>query len=160
MQPEQPTRYLRASDADRENAVARLHTAAVEGRLEQDELEQRVAAAYAARWVTELERLTADVTPAPPAPPPLAPPYVYGPPVAYAPAPQTNGLAVASLIAGIVWMWWLGSVAAVVFGHVALGQIARSGGRQTGRGMAIAGLVLGYVGIAAMLFTIAVVAAS
>lgn len=34
---------------------------------------------------------------------------------------------------------------AVVFGHVGLSRIARSGGQLTGRGMAIAGLVLGYL---------------
>jgi hypothetical protein len=35
-------------------------------------------------------------------------------------------------------------VAAVVCGHIALGQIRESGGRQSGRGLAIAGLALGY----------------
>jgi hypothetical protein len=34
-----------------------------------------------------------------------------------------------------------------VFGHIALHQIKRSMGQQTGRGMAIAGLVCGYVGL-------------
>lgn len=62
-------------------------------------------------------------------------------------ATKTNGLAVASLVLGIVWVYWIGSVLAVIFGHVALNQIKESGGTQGGRGMAIAGLVLGYVGI-------------
>ncbi len=61
--------------------------------------------------------------------------------------PSSNGLAVASLVLGILWLGWLGSLLAVIFGHVALGQINRSGGREGGRGLAIAGLVLGYVGI-------------
>jgi type IV pilus assembly protein PilA len=37
---------------------------------------------------------------------------------------------------------------AVVFGHVPLSQIKKSAGRLGGKGLAIAGLVLGYLGIA------------
>jgi len=48
-------------------------------------------------------------------------------------------------VLGILWLWWVGSILAVVFGHVALSQIRQRG--QGGRGMAIAGLVLGYVGL-------------
>jgi hypothetical protein len=63
----------------------------------------------------------------------------------YAPQPQpTNGLAVAALVLGIVWAFWIGSALAIVFGHVALGQIRQR--NQSGKGMAVAGLVLGYVG--------------
>jgi hypothetical protein len=62
----------------------------------------------------------------------------------------TNGLAIASLVLGIVWVFWLGSILAVIFGHIALGQIKRSG--QSGKGMAVAGLVLGYIGIAWIAF--------
>lgn len=47
-------------------------------------------------------------------------------------------------------MYWIGSILAVIFGHVALGQIKKAEGRQTGRGMAIAGLVLGYIGVASL----------
>ena len=35
----------------------------------------------------------------------------------------------------------------VIFGHIALSQIKKSEGTQRGRGMAIAGVVLGYVGL-------------
>jgi len=59
---------------------------------------------------------------------------------------RTNGLAIASLVLGIVWFWWLGSILAVVLGYVALGQIERR--NEGGRGLAIAGIVLGFVGIA------------
>ena len=55
------------------------------------------------------------------------------------PQRRTNGFAVASLILGLV----TGTLLAVVFGHVALSQIKRTG--EGGRGMAIAGLVLGYI---------------
>jgi len=59
----------------------------------------------------------------------------------------TNGLAVASMVLGIVWVYWIGSILALIFGYIAKGQINQSGGRQTGKGMAIAGIVLGWVGI-------------
>lgn len=98
--------------------------------------------------------------PPPGAPPPF--PYAYPPPPAQAPwpgpytppypaypvyvaAPPTNGLAIAALVLGIVWVYWVGSILAVVFGHIALSQINQRG--QGGRGMAIAGLVLGYIGL-------------
>ncbi len=64
------------------------------------------------------------------------------------PAPQgaTNALAVAAMVLGILWIWWLGSILALVFGYVALKQIRAS--NQPGRGMAVAGIVLGWVGVA------------
>lgn len=65
--------------------------------------------------------------------------------------PETNGLAVASLILGLLWLFWLGSLLAVVFGHRAIRQINRSNGKQTGKGLAVAGLTLGWVGIAIFL---------
>jgi hypothetical protein len=52
---------LRASDAEREATVARLHQALGDGFLDLDETDQRVAAAYAARHLSELEPLTADI---------------------------------------------------------------------------------------------------
>ena len=60
---------------------------------------------------------------------------------------STNGLAIASMVLGILWIYWIGSILALVFGYVANNQIKRSGGQQGGRGMAIAGIVLGWVGI-------------
>lgn len=56
-----------------------------------------------------------------------------------------DGFAIAALVLGIVWLWWVGSVLAIVFGVVALRRIAA--GRGTGKGMAVAGLVLGIVGM-------------
>ena len=145
---------LRASDADREAVAERLRVASVDGRIDAEELEQRLSGVYSARWVADLDRLVADVSP----PPPPAPAVVAPPPYApYLPAPvyqTTNGLAVASLIAGFFWLGWVGSILAVIFGHIALGQISRSGGREGGSGMAIAGLVLGYFGIATLLFVV------
>jgi hypothetical protein len=66
--PEQPPQ-LRIADADRDRAVDRLRAAASEGRLDPEELEERVAQALAARTQGELDQLTADL-PAPHVPAP------------------------------------------------------------------------------------------
>jgi hypothetical protein len=127
---------LRASDADREAAVERLRAAALDGRLDGDELEERLARAYSARWRGELARLTEDVTP----------------PLVFVRAErQVNPLAIVSLVCGIFWIGFFGSLAAVVLGHLALSQIARSGGRQTGRAAALIGTAFGYLGLTALL---------
>jgi cation transport ATPase len=52
---------LRASDADREEIVTRLHKAATEGRIAPEELEQRVSAALKARTYSELDATVADL---------------------------------------------------------------------------------------------------
>jgi hypothetical protein len=143
-----PAVGVRASDAERERAVRRLHRAAVEGRLDAEELEERVGRAYAARWREQLAALLVDVTP-PPEPRPLRPVRVAGA-QPFRARTVLNPLAATSLLCALIWAMWLGSLAAVVLGHVALAQIARSGGTQTGRGAAVAGLVLGYLGLLAL----------
>lgn len=60
---------------------------------------------------------------------------------------STNGLAIASLILGILWLWGLGAILALIFGLMARKQIGVSNGRQGGGGLAVAGIVLGAVGI-------------
>jgi uncharacterized membrane protein len=67
-------------------------------------------------------------------------------------------MAIASMVLGIIWIYWIGSILALVFGYVALGQIKQRG--QTGRGMAIAGIVLGWVGIATLATVIVIGVAS
>jgi hypothetical protein len=52
---------LRASDREREAAVLRLRAAHLEGRLETDELEDRVARAHAARTREDLDAVEADL---------------------------------------------------------------------------------------------------
>ena len=69
--------------------------------------------------------------------------------VGVVPPELTNGFAVASLVLGIVWVFWLGSALAVVFGHVARGR-AKRWGIDRGVGMANAGLLLGYGGLAVL----------
>ncbi len=68
--------------------------------------------------------------------------------------PKTNGLAVASMVLGILWLWWIGSILALVFGMIAKSQIESSGGTQQGRGMAISGIVLGWVGVGILLVVV------
>ncbi|MGH8052677.1 MAG: DUF4190 domain-containing protein [Stenotrophomonas sp.] len=68
------------------------------------------------------------------------------------PAPrQTSTYAVISLVAGILgWTLipFLGSIGAIIFGHLARGEISRSNGRMEGDGLAIAGLILGWLSVA------------
>ncbi|KAF4408830.1 DUF1707 SHOCT-like domain-containing protein [Streptomyces lycii] len=63
---------LRASDADRERVVEVLREALAEGRLDMDEFDQRLDAAYTSRTYGELEPLTRDLPV--PGGPPVAPP--------------------------------------------------------------------------------------
>lgn len=53
-------------------------------------------------------------------------------------------MAVASLVLGILWVLGLGSILAIVFGHIGRGRARRTG---AGAGQALAGLILGYVGV-------------
>jgi hypothetical protein len=73
------------------------------------------------------------------------------PPYGYAPPRKTNGLAITSLVCGLAWIvvWPLAlftGIAAVVTGHIARGQIRRRD--ENGAGLALAGLILGYISIA------------
>jgi Domain of unknown function (DUF4190) len=63
-----------------------------------------------------------------------------------------NGLAVASLVLGILWVFWIGSILAVIFGYRALKQIKER--NESGYGLAIAGIVLGWVGLGILVFYI------
>jgi hypothetical protein len=59
---------IRVSDADRAATVSRLQSALVEGRLDLDETEERVGAAFAARYDEDLQVLVADLPPHVPVP--------------------------------------------------------------------------------------------
>ena len=81
--------------------------------------------------------------PAPPGQPgPYGPPYGGYP---YAPPQRTNGMTIASMVLGILWLYWIGSILALVFGYTAKKQIRERG--EAGGGMATAGIVLGWVGV-------------
>lgn len=76
----------------------------------------------------------------------------YATPYGGAQARPTNGMAIASLILGVLWMFWIGSVLALVFGYVARAQIRRH--HEGGDGLAVAGLVLGWVGVGVLALAI------
>lgn len=68
---------------------------------------------------------------------------------AYAAPAPTNPLAITALIAGIagfIILPFIGSLVAIITGHMALSKLKTSG--EQGRGMALAGVIMGYVGIA------------
>ncbi len=62
--------------------------------------------------------------------------------------PQSSNKATASLVCGVLFLCAPASIAAIILGHLALLDIKRSANRMTGHGLAIAGLVMGYLGIA------------
>ncbi|HXH49684.1 MAG TPA: DUF4190 domain-containing protein [Terriglobia bacterium] len=71
--------------------------------------------------------------------------------------PQTSGLAIASLVLGICWVYWIGSILALVFGYAAKKDIRKDPTRVSGNGMATAGIVLGWIGVATLVIVIIVV---
>jgi hypothetical protein len=102
-------------------------------------------------WAPNAAANEAWSTPAPvPVPVPSAP---WAPSDTTGPAqPQrTSGFAVTALVLGLTGFCTIVTgILAVIFGNVALGRIARSEGVERGRGMAIAGIVLGWVTIAVL----------
>jgi hypothetical protein len=72
----------------------------------------------------------------------------------------TSTLAVISLVAGIAsWLLlpFVAGLAAVICGHMARAEIRRSNGALEGDGLAIAGLVLGWVNVVLCVLTVAAV---
>ncbi|MFE0578203.1 DUF1707 domain-containing protein [Streptomyces sp. NPDC058874] len=108
--PEKPLPELRASDADRDRVVERLRDAVAEGRLDMEEFEERLEAAYKSRTYAELEPLTADL------------PAVAG---QAAPAPVPSASAPA---AGAPWPGRIGGT-----GSSALAVAVMSGFQRKGR---------------------------
>ena len=75
--------------------------------------------------------------------------------------PRTDGKATASLILGILSILCFGlltGLPAIILGHISRGNIEQSRGRLTGAGMALAGLILGYVSIVSTILIIAAIA--
>jgi hypothetical protein len=156
--PVPPTGYqvavnpaMRAASTDRERAVDVLKAGFAEGRLTQDEYNDRMGRAYAARTYGELAALTADL---PVGPVPTAWPMpVYAQP----PPASTNSMAVASMVLGVAEFFTLGltAIPAVICGHIARRQMKQTA--QRGDGLATGGLVLGYM---AIIFWAVLIAAS
>jgi len=140
---------MRASDRDRDAANGLLQTAYAEGRLTKDEYDDRSGRVLMSQTQAQLQALTADL---PGAAFEVSPQYQ----VQYVMPRRTNGLAVASLACGIgqVFFWFLAAIPAVVLGHMARRQIRQTG--EDGAGLALAGLILGWIGIVAtVLFVVA-----
>jgi len=90
------------------------------------------------------------------APPAVSPPTA--PAHAYAAAGETSGKAIGSLACGIFFFVFPAAVVAIILGHLALSEIRKSAGRIQGHGIAVAGLVLGYMGVAFIPFILIVAA--
>lgn len=81
----------------------------------------------------------------------------YGGGYGYPTAPKTNTLAIVSLVAAIsawVILPFIGSVVAVITGHMSLKQLKTSG--EGGRGLALAGTIVGWVGVGFILLLLAI----
>jgi Domain of unknown function (DUF4190)/Domain of unknown function (DUF1707) len=146
---------MRASDADRERAADVLKAALAEGRLNYDEHRARLDRLMRSGTYGEMQQVVHDLPagglPFPHHPPgelvrpthgainPWATPYQP-----YVQPRPNEGLAQASLILGILTPFCgITSIPAIITGHLALSRIRETG--AAGRGMAIAGLVIGYL---------------
>lgn len=76
---------------------------------------------------------------------------VYGQP----PPRRTHPLSIISFIFSLLWLFWLGSIVGVITGHIARRDLRRDPS-ASGDGLAIAGLVLGYIGIGVLVLVLAV----
>jgi hypothetical protein len=135
-----------AADADRGRAADVLKASFAEGRLTQAEYDDRTARVHAARTYGELGALTAGL-PAGPLADAARYPGAWYPPGQVARA-DTNPMAVAALACGVAEFFTLGltAIPAIVLGLAARRQLRRTG--QRGDGLALAGLILGWAGIA------------
>jgi hypothetical protein len=140
---------MRAANADRERTVDVLKAAFVEGRLDQDEYNERMGLAYQARTYGDLVVLTEDL---PAGPLPVAMPPAWQPPRQRPRrVPQvehTNAMATAAFALGMLEFITLGltAIPAIICGHIARHQIKRTG--EQGAGMACFALTFGYLALA------------
>ena len=132
---------MRAAAADRERTIDVLKAAYGEGRLTKEEFDARSARVMTALTYGELAAIVADLPAGPGGPPVLYQPSAYYP----VPRQPTNGLAGGSLVCSIIGLLMpLLLIPGVIMGHIAREQIRK--GNQRGDGMAVAGLVIGYLG--------------
>jgi Domain of unknown function (DUF4190)/Domain of unknown function (DUF1707) len=139
---------MRATDADRENVHAELQGAYADGRLTWEEFDIRSSKLVVAKTYDELSVLTRD----------LRKPVPYqAPAYPVAARASTNPLAGISLAFGIgqIFFPFFGSIIAIVCGHVARSQIRRTG--EQGDGLALAGTVLGYIGVVIPILIVAII---
>jgi type IV pilus assembly protein PilA len=67
---------------------------------------------------------------------------------------ETSGKAIASLICGLLGFIFPAAVAAIILGHISRSEIRKSGGRLTGSGLALTGLIFGYLSVSFIPFLI------
>lgn len=121
---------LRASDAEREQVAERLRRASVEGRLQSDELEERMSAALSAKTYGELDAVVSDL----PAPMPARLDRRTTP---WMRRPTTLGLVALTLVVLVV-----GAVVSAIGGHSHSG---RGGGFADGASLFwLVWIVLGW----------------
>lgn len=101
---------------------------------------------------------------APPAPVPQGAPSPMGAPgaprQAMAPVAPTSGLAITSLICGIIgicgffacFIPCIVGLGGIICGHMAMGEIKKSQDRIQGKGLAIAGMIMGYISVVVLVF--------
>jgi Domain of unknown function (DUF1707) len=117
--------HLRAAQADRERVVEALKAAFAQGRLDTDELDDRVGRAFASRTYAELAALTADI----PASQASAGQAVAGPAVAEPPGSPARTLATAARRAGLCILLALALVGLMALTKIELfGLLAYYGG--------------------------------
>jgi hypothetical protein len=133
-----------ASTADRERAIDVCKASYGEGRLTKEEFDARVHQITASRTYGDLAAVISDLPAGPlggvshyqaggyPIPVPNYPP----------PARPTNGMAIGSLVCALMGI----SLPAVIMGSIARAQIREK--NEAGDGLAVAGLVVGWVGTA------------
>ena len=141
---------MRASDVDRDRAAEVLKSGFAAGRLTKDEYDDHLHRVYTARTHGDLAQVTSQLPGG-------------GLALFRAPAPVVTGtssLAVAALVCGIAEFFTLGltAIPAVILGHMARGQIRRTG--EQGSGLALAGLILGWVAIILFVLVVALGAAA
>jgi len=154
---------LRAAHADRERAAYVLKAAFAEGRLDRDELAERVELAYRARTHAELAELSDDLPlgalPQPPTTPSAPPPYPYPPPYPHSwpaiPEPDEPPMslvagAALALAAASPLIGGLTGPPALVLGFLAIADITV--GCRSGAFWAVLALLFGAVG-AGLFFT-------
>jgi uncharacterized membrane protein len=132
-----------ASDADRDRAGEVLKSGFASGRLTKDEYDDHLHRAYTARTNGDLVNVTGQLPGG-------------GMALFAAPVPtRTNPLAVAALVCGVAEFFTVGltAIPAIVLGHMARGQIRRTG--EQGSGLALAGLILGWLAILMFVLVVA-----
>src|SRR6185503_11180792 len=100
-----PEDLLRVGNAEREQVVQRVHDAFAEGRLEAEELQQRLDAVYRAKTMADLVPLTADLPASRPTP--AVEPRAARPPRPVRPAVRRR----VPTALRVLWIIWVTAVA-------------------------------------------------